>query len=131
MSEDILVLLNKILKFCENKPGAYVDFPFGELPICYKVKGKIFAEIYPGEELKITLAGGAGDMDFFRITFPEAVAGGYHCPASLQPYWSTVCAKKIPENNLFEMIEISYNRAVSKLPIKIQKSLKKSPQTGI
>ncbi len=39
--------LNEILDYCLSKKGAYVDFPFGDIPICVKYNGHIFAEIYP------------------------------------------------------------------------------------
>ncbi len=118
-----IVTSEKLQKLCEEKFGAYIDFPFGDLPICYKVKGKIFAEIYPAEDLKITVSLNADDNDFFRNSYPDAVARGYHCPASLQPYWSTVSVNKLSEHILFEIIDLSYKRAVSKLPVKVQKSI--------
>lgn len=39
----------EIIDYCLRKKGAYLDFPFGEIPICVKVKGKIFAQLYPKE----------------------------------------------------------------------------------
>ena len=32
-----------------SKLGAYEDYPFGDVPICYRVNKKIFAQIYPYE----------------------------------------------------------------------------------
>lgn len=120
---DGMVTLEKLQTLCEEKAGAYIDFPFGDFPICYKVKGKIFAEFYPAEELKITVTLNADDNDFFRSSYPDAVLRGYHCPASLQPYWSTITVNKLPEDVLFEIIDLSYKRAVSKLPAKVRKGL--------
>ncbi|MEE0110260.1 MAG: MmcQ/YjbR family DNA-binding protein [Oscillospiraceae bacterium] len=42
----------EIKAYCLSKPKAYEDLPFGEVPICYKVNKKIFAQLYPD---KITL----------------------------------------------------------------------------
>ena len=36
-----------IIKYCLSKHKAYEDYPFGNIPICYKLNGKIFAQIYP------------------------------------------------------------------------------------
>lgn len=44
--------LTKIKCLCRAKSGAVETYPFGDWPICYKVRGKIFAQIY---EDKITL----------------------------------------------------------------------------
>ena len=30
-----------IIKYCENKNKAYIDYPFGDIPICFKVNKKI------------------------------------------------------------------------------------------
>ena len=48
--------VDEILNFCLTKPGAYVDFPFGEIPVCVKVGKRLFAQLYPHEDdFKITL----------------------------------------------------------------------------
>lgn len=45
-----------IKAYCQSKNRAYEDHPFGDIPVCYKLNGKIFAQIYPlEEERKITL----------------------------------------------------------------------------
>ncbi len=41
--------VEEIKKYCLRKHNAYEDLPFGEVPICYKLNGKIFAQIYPYE----------------------------------------------------------------------------------
>lgn len=42
----------EIKKYCLAKPKAQETYPFGECPICYKINGRIFAQLYPD---KITL----------------------------------------------------------------------------
>ena len=48
--------LEEIKNYCKGKPYATEEFPFGDVPICYKLNGKIFAQLYPYEhDYKITL----------------------------------------------------------------------------
>lgn len=50
------MLVEDIKKYCMSKHKAYEDYPFGDVPICYKLNGKVFAQIYPyPEDYKITL----------------------------------------------------------------------------
>ena len=64
-----------IKEYCLSKHKAYETFPFGEVPICYKLNGKIFAQLYPYEsDYKITLKCAADVVFFFfcpRGTNPE------------------------------------------------------------
>lgn len=52
----LIMLLESIRDYCLGKHKVYEDYPFGDVPICYKLNGKIFAQIYPcPEDYKITL----------------------------------------------------------------------------
>ena len=45
-----------IKEYCMNHPSVYETRPFGEYPICYRVMGKVFAQLDPQEKsYKITL----------------------------------------------------------------------------
>lgn len=49
------MLKDEIIEYCLNKNKAYIDYPFGDIPICFKVNKKIFAELYPlDNDYKIT-----------------------------------------------------------------------------
>jgi predicted DNA-binding protein (MmcQ/YjbR family) len=43
-------VVNQLRSYCEHKLGSYEARPFGEYPICYKVMGKIFAQVNPQQE---------------------------------------------------------------------------------
>ena len=44
------------LQYALTKNGAYKDLPFGDFPICIKVAGKIFVQLYNTENRRtITL----------------------------------------------------------------------------
>ena len=48
--------------------------PFGDIPICFKLKGKIFAQLYPYEyDYKITLKCTVSAGQFFKMAYPEKV----------------------------------------------------------
>ena len=105
-----------------EKEGAYEDFPFGEVPVCYKLGGKIFAQIYPLEDdYKITLKCSAEEGDFFRHMYPGGVVRGYHCPPVQQPHLNTVYISKIPEEELLNMIDLAYLRVFQSFSKKRQK----------
>ena len=45
-----------IKKYCMEKQCVTEEYPFGDVPICYKLNGKVFAQIYPYEhDYKITV----------------------------------------------------------------------------
>ena len=102
---------NEILGYCLTKPKSYEDRPFGEYPICVKVNGKIFAQIYPD---KLTLKCTRFQGELFRQNYPGVVVHGYHCPPVQQPYWNTIFLSRFPENELAYMIDLAYEAVLSK-----------------
>lgn len=116
---------SQIRAYCLSKPGAYEDHPFGEWPVCYKVKGKIFAQIYPD---KVTLKCTAFSGDTLRQAYPGIVVRGYHCPPVQQPYWNTIDLARFPPEELPHMIDHAYETVLSKLPGKLRWELTKGEQ---
>ena len=41
--------IEDIKQYCIKKHKAEETYPFGNVPICYKLNGKIFAQVYPYE----------------------------------------------------------------------------------
>ena len=90
-----------IKQYCMSKHAAYETQPFGDVPICYKLNNKIFAQLYPYEhDYKITLKCTADVGDFYRMIYPGKVVRGYHCPPVQQPYWNTIYLNAFPEDEL-------------------------------
>ena len=114
------MLCNEIEKYCLSKPGAVETYPFGDWPICYKVGGKIFAQLY---EQKITLKCTAFSGQAFRAAYPGIVVRGYHCPPVQQPYWNTVDLERFPHEDLPMMIDHAYETVVRSLSKKAQQDL--------
>lgn len=104
--------------------AAYIDYPFGQEPVCVKVNGKIFAEVYTSEEnYKITLKCEPLLADFYRSQYPGIVVRGYHCPPAHQPYRNTVWVNKIDADILFGMIHHSYGQVLKSFSKKVQKEI--------
>jgi len=113
-----------IKDYCLNKPKAYEDCPFGEVPICYKLNGKIFAQLYPYEyDYKITLKCTADAGQFYRTVYPGKVVRGYHCPPVQQPYWNTIYLNGFPEEELLNMIDHAYETVFHGFSKKVQKQI--------
>lgn len=107
-----------IKAYCMQKHKAYEDHPFGELPICIKLNGRIFAQLYPD---KITLKCTAFAGQMFRQAHPGIVVRGYHCPPVQQPYWNTVYWQSMPEEELLYMIDLAYETVLASFPKKFRR----------
>lgn len=115
--EKKMIAADMLMAYCLTKPGAHIDYPFGGDPVCVKVKGKIFAEIYlkPGN-YKITLKCDPLLAAAWRQEYPSAVTQGYHCPPSQQPHRNTVWVERMEEGLLRHMVDHSYDLVVKGLP---------------
>lgn len=113
-----------LIQYCYSKGKAYIDYPFGKEPVCIKINGKIFAEVYPKESnYKITLKCEPMLADFFRGQYPDIVVRGYHCPPAQQPHRNTVWVNEIDDWVLYGMIDHSYEQVIKSFPKKVQRQL--------
>ena len=61
-----------IKAYCLSKHKACEAYPFGKVPVCYKLNDKIFAQLYPDEgNYKITLKCTADAAQFYRMVYPD------------------------------------------------------------
>ena len=113
--------LDSIDIYYKIKHKIYIDFPFGDIPVCYKLNGKIVAQLYPNSnDFKITLK---CDPDIgleYRQKYKDIVVRGYHCPPVQQPYFNTVYIDKIDDETLKEMIDHSYEQVFKSFSKRIQ-----------
>lgn len=112
--------IEEIKVYCLAKAGACETYPFGEWPICYKVGGKIFAQVYPD---MVTLKCTAFSGQAFRQAYPGAVVRGYHCPPVQQPYWNTISLDRFPESELPMMIDHAWETVVAGFSKKVQREI--------
>lgn len=113
---------SEIQAYCLAKPKAVETFPFGPWPVCYKVGGKIFAQVYPD---KLTVKCTAFSGDALRQAYPGIVTRGYHCPPVQQPYWNTIDLSRFPPEELPAMLDHAYETVVGKLSKKDRLALMK------
>ncbi len=113
-----------IKQYCIEKYKAEETYPFGDVPICYKLNGKIFAQVYPYEwDYKITLKCTKEMGEFYRMVYPEKVVRGYHCPPVQQPYWNTIRLDDFPDDELLNMIDHAYETLLHSFSKKVQKQI--------
>lgn len=114
----------EIHDYCMAKPCAYETRPFGEYPICYRLAGKIFAQLTPKEDwFKVTLKTNPDAADFYRRAYPGVVVRGYHCPPVQQPYWNTIDLNQFDKDKLFQMIDEAYDEILKHLTRKEQRRI--------
>ena len=121
----------KIVDYCLQKAGAYLDYPFNPINPTVKVKspsqdkGRIFAQpFYLRGEAKVTLNCTSAAAEYYRNVYPNAVVRGWHCPPIQQPYFNTINLDgSVPDEEILIMIDHSYKTVVAKLPMYIQKEL--------
>lgn len=119
-----MIEVEKIKEYCLSKHRAYEEYPFGDVPICYKLNNKIFAQLYPNaDDFKITLKCTPDEADFWRQAYPGIVVRGYHCPPVQQPYWNTIHLKDFPEDVLLDMIDKAYDTVLHSFSRKVQKQI--------
>ncbi|MBD5549299.1 MAG: MmcQ/YjbR family DNA-binding protein [Lachnospiraceae bacterium] len=119
--------LENIKEYCLNKYKVEETYPFGNVPICYKLNNKIFAQLYPySEDYKITLKCTTDMGQFYRMVYPEKVVRGYHCPPVQQPYWNTVYLQDFPDEELLNMIDHAYEVVFQSFSKKVQNQILES-----
>ncbi|MPZ83805.1 MAG: MmcQ/YjbR family DNA-binding protein [Actinophytocola sp.] len=104
----------EIRDFALGLPETAQDHPFGPDTNVYKVADKVFAILQPGgDPPQVTLKCEPSLALELRAQFP-AVRAGYHVN---KKHWNTVTLDgSVPDDELCEMVEHSYDRVVSGLP---------------
>lgn len=118
-------IVQTIKEYCKNRPGAYETRPFGKYPICYKVMGKIFAQLNPEETFyKLTVKCVPEKAYLYRQMYQGIVVRGYHCPPVQQPHWNTIDLSAFDDMDMLDqMIEEAYDAVIEKLSKKARKQL--------
>ena len=121
----------EIIDYCLQKPGAYLDYPFGPDVDIIKVKapsqekGRIFAQVFMLRgEPKVTLNCRPDSGELYRTIYPGSVTRGWHCPPVMQPHFNTISLDgAVPDDELLLMIDLAYDVVVAKLPKYMQKEI--------
>lgn len=116
--------IEEIKEYCLNKNKSYIDYPFGNIPICFKVNNKLFAQLYPLEDdYKITLKCDVLLAELYRKQYKDIVIKGYNCPPIQASHFNTIYINEIDDNVLLEMIDHSYDIVVKSFSKKNQKEI--------
>jgi predicted DNA-binding protein (MmcQ/YjbR family) len=113
--------LEQLKDYCGRKPGSHAGSPFGEGNLVFKVCGRIFASLHVKESpVKITLKTDPELAGLLRQTYPAVRPARYFD----KRYWSAVtCDGDLPEDELLELIDTSYDLVV--------RGLKKSDRASL
>lgn len=111
-------------KYCLGKRGAVKEFPFGDDAAVFKVMGKMFALIGLNESARISLKCDPTRADILRGQF-SAVTPGYHLN---KRHWNTIVTDDtdIPDDEVFELIDHSYELVVKSLSKKDRTQLEQA-----
>jgi predicted DNA-binding protein (MmcQ/YjbR family) len=106
---------DELVAYCLAKPGAAPDTPW-EGDLVAKVGGKIFAFL-GGEGVGLKCGRDADEAGELRLTYPDAVTAS--------PYigrfgWNSIQLDAIPDDELEELVDASYDAVVAKLPKRLR-----------
>lgn len=103
----------ELLAYCLSKPGAVQDEPW-EGDVVAKVAGKIFAFIGSGERVGLKCGRDRDEADELLAAYPDDVTA----MAYIGRFgWNSVAVDgKVPDDEVFELVDASYDAIVAKLP---------------
>jgi len=117
--------IEQLREYCITKKGVTEHFPFDEVTLVFKVKGKMFALVgldrwEQGEE-KINLKCDPDKSLELRATY-ESINPGFHMN---KKHWNTIILNQdVPDPLAFELIDHSYDLVVKGLTKKLKEELK-------
>lgn len=101
--------------YAAAKPGTYEDRPWGDETLVCKVSGKIFVFFGAADASSASMTVSCGaDAAEWRARYPSSV--------KVAPYvgkygWNLVVVHgEVPLDELYELVDASYERVVAKLP---------------
>jgi predicted DNA-binding protein (MmcQ/YjbR family) len=103
-----------LIAHCLDQPEAELTRPFGDEVMVFKVAEKMFALVPDSAEPpSVSLKGDPLDNQVLRQRY-AAVTGGYHLN---KVHWNTIIIDgEVPADELFDLIEDSYDLVVNGLP---------------
>lgn len=115
--------LEPLRAYCLAKPFSYEDFPFDHVTLTFRVKGKMFALCNINDEpLELNLKCDPELSELLREKY-DAVKPGWHMN---KRHWNTVTLDgSIPESEVLELIDMSYELVVKTLSKNERKALLK------
>lgn len=107
-------------EYCMDKPGVTEEFPFDEVTLVFKVKGKMFALTNLDGDWTLALKCDPDRAMELRETYP-AIQPGYHMS---KIHWNTIMMDgSLSQKLILELVDHSYQLVVDKLPKKLKEEL--------
>lgn len=99
--------LEDIKKYCLEKLGTSINFPFDEKTMTFILGGKMFLLTdISTKELRINLKCNPDLAIFLRENY-KSIIPGYHMN---KKHWNTIYLnKEVPDEKIYELIDHSYN----------------------
>jgi predicted DNA-binding protein (MmcQ/YjbR family) len=115
--------IESLRNYCLSKKGVTESFPFDETTLVFKVMGKMFALTGLEDEiLTVNLKCNPENAIRLREEFP-AIQPGYHMN---KKHWNTIIVDgSIPDEQIFQWMDDSYNLVVKSLSRKLLNDLKR------
>ncbi|HEX9529524.1 MAG TPA: MmcQ/YjbR family DNA-binding protein [Acidimicrobiales bacterium] len=106
-------LRDVLLDYCQTRPAAIEEYPFGEDVAVFKVGGRMFALLpLVGEAAEISLKCEPGLAEELRARHP-AIRAGYHLN---KQHWNTITLDgSLERDRVIELVDHSYERVVAGL----------------
>jgi predicted DNA-binding protein (MmcQ/YjbR family) len=110
--------LGTLRKELMRRKAVTEEQPFGPAALVYKVAGKMFALLaWKEHPLRLSVSCDAEEAILLRERY-GSITEGYHLNKRL---WNTiVCDGEVPQDELFQMIEDSYDIIVAKFTKKLR-----------
>ena len=107
--------LEELVAYCLGKPGAEETYPWGEGELVAKVGGKAFAFIgVDGDTVGVKCGRDAAEAAEWRERYPDAITTSHY--VGRYGWNSVVLAAGVPDDEVRELIDASYDAAVAALP---------------
>jgi predicted DNA-binding protein (MmcQ/YjbR family) len=107
------VTRDELVAYCLAKPGAEETYPWGEDDLVAKVGGKGFAFIGP-DGVSVKCGRDAAEAAEWRERYPDAITRSHYVG---RYGWNSVAlAAGVPDDEVRELVDASYDAAVAALP---------------
>jgi predicted DNA-binding protein (MmcQ/YjbR family) len=104
---------DEVVAYCLAKPGAEESHPWGEVELVAKVGGKGFAFIGPAS-VSVKCGRDASEAAEWRDRYPGVITQSHYVG---RYGWNSVdLAGDVPDDELRELLDASYDAAVAALP---------------
>jgi len=113
--------IEKAVEYCLSKKGAMETYPFDETTLVFKVMNKMFGLVYRRDGDKGLNLKCVPELSLVLRQQYKGVIPAYHMN---KKHWnSVILSKDVPDDEVYRLIDISYDLVVKSLTKKLQNEL--------